>query len=660
MKDFLTVICILLLFVNCRGNDVAQSQDVTHPDDFSAELKRIACIQLNSVRSVAAKDKIVFIVGSGELASADISDPYHPKILSRVPLEGVGYDIELKGDYALVACRMGGIQVFDVKNPSSIRYLTTYDSIEQATGIAINGNILICCNRTVGVETVDIRNPEKPEFIGKIKTSEAQGAKTRGNYAYIGEHYKKAMTILNISNPANPTIVKSVAVPGNAWGVAIKGDYAYVAHGHGGHGVSVIDIRNPEKAKLVTSYTIPTGNETRSPDCWEVQISGNNLFFANGYDGVFVFDISEPEKLKLMASYADVNYAHDLAVIDDMIILADYKNGCQLISAKGLAGSPHLEIGAQPEIVHAGYQPYSREGRMTKLFSKGQIHSCFLDDRYIYMACGTQGLEIADIADPRNRIARFKTEGTAYDVVVSGKIAYLSCGAKGLHAIDLTDIRNPRLIRTIGAGRFLNDMWINKGRIILRTDTWATTGCIDLSDEFNPHISANDLPIEHFMLQVSDAAFNENYFAAANSKSLLVLKYTKSPLSLEKITMIQEPTNGVAVKDHYIYRTSRSKSLHVYDVKNPQNPYEVFAEKLPTTASQSEKLYIDGSKLFLATNQSVMIYDLADADKPKLTKEIDIPGIEGNFIYGRIKSRNNKLYVCTGYSGLWILENESK
>ncbi|MEN6456193.1 MAG: hypothetical protein ABFD10_18225 [Prolixibacteraceae bacterium] len=658
MRNLLTVICILLMFVNCQGNDVTPSDDLTQPGDVKADLKRIACIRLNSVRSVAVKEKIVFIVGTEELAAADIADPCHPQILSRVPLEGVGCDIELKGDYAFVACRMGGIQVFDVKNPSSIRYLATYDSIEQATGIAVNGDILICCNRTVGVETIDISNPEKLKFLGKIKTPEAQGAKSRGNYAYIGEHYKKVMTILDISDPAHPKPVKSVSVPGNAWGVAIKGNYAYVAHGHGGHGVSVIDIREPENARLVTSYTIPLGNETRSPDCWEVQISGNKLFFANGYDGVYVFDISEPEKLTLLASYTDVNYAHDLALTDNLIILADYKNGCQLISAEGLAGPQYLDTGTQPEIVHAAYQPYTREGGMTKLFSKGQVHSCFLDDKYIYMACGSEGLEIADIADPRNRIATFKAAGTVYDVVVSGKIAYLSCGAKGLQAVDLTDIRSPRLITTIGAGRFLNDMWINDHRIILRTDTWATTGCIDISDEFNPQPSAKDLPVEHFMHQVSDGAFNTDYFAAANAKSLLVLKYIKSPLSLEKVTVIQEPTNGVAVKDSYIYRSSRSKSLHVYDAKDPQNPHEIFSEKLATTAAQSEKLSIDCSKLYITTNQSVMIYDLADAAKPKFIKEIAIPGIEGNFIYGRIKSHNGKLYVCTGYSCLWIIDNE--
>jgi len=652
MKNFLIVACILFLSFDCHEKEEIQ------PDEIKSELKHISYIKSNSVRSVAAKDKIVYIVGSGELASADISDPYNPQILSKVPLEGVGYDIELKGDYAFVASRMGGIHVFDIKNPSSIRYINTYDSLEQATGIAINGNILICCNRTVGVEIVDISNPGKPLFIGKIKVSEAQGAKCRGNYAYIGEHYKKAMTILDISNPSNPKVVKSVNVPGNAWGVAIKGGYAYVAHGHGGHGVSVIDIKNPENAKVVTSYNIPVVNETRSPDCWEVQISGNYLFFANGYDGVYVFDISHPEKLELVTSYLDVDYAHDLAITKDMIILADYKNGCQLISAHGIAGEQHIDTGIQPKIVRSDYKPYIQEESMVKIFSRGQIHSCFLDDQYIYMACGTEGLEIVDIVDPRNVIAKFKTDGTAYDVVVSGTIAYLSCGGKGLHAIDLSDIHNPRLIKTIGAGRFLNDMWINHDRIILRTDTWATTGCVDISDKFNPKISVKDLSIDHFMLQVSDDVFSENYFAAANSKSLLVLKYAKNPLSLEKIAVIQEPTNGVAVKDHYIYRTSRSKSLHVYNAENPSNPHEVYSEKLTTSSSQSEKLSIEGNQLYLTTDRSVMIYDLAQADKPKFIKEIVVPGIEGNYIYGRIKSRNNKLYVCAGYSGLWIIENK--
>jgi hypothetical protein len=311
-----------------------------------------------------------------------------------------------------------------------------------------------------------------------------------------------------------------------------------------------------------------------------------------------------------------------------MIVLADYKNGCQLIAAEGIASYQHIETGSQPEIVRPEFKPYIQEGNMVKLFSKGQIHSCFLDDQYIYMACGTEGLEIIDIADPRNRIAKFKAEGIAYDIVVSDNVAYLSCGAKGLQVIDLSDIHHPKLIKTIGAGRFLNDMWINNDRIILRTDTWATTGCVDISNKINPQLSAKDLAIEHFMLQVSDGAFNENYFAAANSKSLLVLKYSKSPLSLEKMKIIQEPTSGVAVKDNYIYRTSRSKSLHVYNAENPLELNEVYSEVLTTSSAQSEKLYIEGCNLYLTTDQSVMIYDITKADKPKFIKEIMVPELK--------------------------------
>ena len=55
----------------------------------------------------------------------------------------------------------------------------------------------------------------------------------QGHYAYIGEGPQ--LTILDISNPASPTVVgKTALLPANVQDIAIAGDYAYVTAGADG------------------------------------------------------------------------------------------------------------------------------------------------------------------------------------------------------------------------------------------------------------------------------------------------------------------------------------------------------------------------------------------------------------------------------------------
>ena len=57
--------------------------------------------------------------------------------------------------------------------------------------------------------------------------------------------------MIDITNPASPAIVGSVDTPADASGVAVAGDYAYVADDFSG--LRVVDIANPESPVIVGS-----------------------------------------------------------------------------------------------------------------------------------------------------------------------------------------------------------------------------------------------------------------------------------------------------------------------------------------------------------------------------------------------------------------------
>ena len=626
------------------------------------KLQALATIDIYGVRASQIKDNILFVASMSYFSTVDISDLHHPVILAKIAITGVGYDIELKGDYAYVASRLAGVQVFNIHNPRKIRYITTYDTLEQATGLAINGNILLVCNRTFGLELVDISQPDHPVFLGKLKTSEAQGVKSRGNYAYIGEHYSKQLTIIDISNPQQPKQLKTVKVPGNAWGVFLKGNYAYVAHGHGKHGISVINIENPTAAFLVTSYTIPTGNRKRSPDCWELTISGTRLFFANGYDGLYLFDITNPEKLKLITSYTNVCYAHEVTVKKDLIILADYKAGLQLISAVGLAGEVYHDRGHQTPVISTARPSgkYVKNGNLLKYIPQGQVKSVFIDDKYIYLALGVGGVQILSINDPKNIVAKIPLNTIVYSVVAYKNAIYAAGGKNGLWVIDKNSHKVIKQLK-LAPKYFLNDLWLAGDKLIARVDTWGQVNYFDLSNPLNPLKAEKNLKISHFMSQVSDNLYKDNYIGLVNFRHFFIYEASGNAgkQKLEKIAEMpgENVNDGVVIVDNYAYCTGGwKKFLTVYELNNIKLPKKIFSQKFATQGRLKQIFYAD-NRLFVTSEKSIIIFNISKRQQPKFIKEIMIPNIKGNSIYGRVIYKNHSFYIATGHSGLWVLND---
>lgn len=217
-------------------------------DGFEA-LTITANIPVTRARGVAARDGSLAIIGENEIVCCDVHEPSQPKITGRAPIAGTGYDVRLKGDYAFVAARLGGVQIFRLTGGQT-QWVATHDAIEQATGIALHGNLLLVCNRTVGFEVVDVSDPLRPRHVGKVKTAEAQGVAARGNYAYVGEHFLKSLTVVDIADPSQPRLV-------DRWATT-----PYYRNG---------------------------------PDCWEVAVSGAHLFLVDGDNGFLV--LTSPSRI---------------------------------------------------------------------------------------------------------------------------------------------------------------------------------------------------------------------------------------------------------------------------------------------------------------------------------------------------------------------------
>jgi len=88
-------------------------------------------------------------------------------------------------------------------------------------------------------------------------------------------------TVIDVSNPANPLRVGGCDTSGGALGVAVSGNYAYLAYHDAG--LQVIDVSNPSNPRRV-------GGNSAFGD-GEVVVAGTNVFVAARFDGLMILDL---------------------------------------------------------------------------------------------------------------------------------------------------------------------------------------------------------------------------------------------------------------------------------------------------------------------------------------------------------------------------------
>ena len=117
---------------------------------------------------------------------------------------------------------------------------------------------------------------------------------TSGNYAYMVQNSgTNNFVVINVSDPANPTVLSKLTLPGVTTNIAVNGDYAYVTTTSNTAELVIINISNPSSPVQVGTY-----NAAGNADALGVYVIGNYAYIsraANGNsDEVVIIDVSTP------------------------------------------------------------------------------------------------------------------------------------------------------------------------------------------------------------------------------------------------------------------------------------------------------------------------------------------------------------------------------
>jgi hypothetical protein len=228
-------------------------------------------------------------------------------------------DVEIDGDFAYVF-GVGGLAVIDISDPSLPvlrgRFEPPGHPYNRYYRGAVSGGLACGGAREDLLAIFDVTNPFSLTFEALHGTPgmSYEGAAIGGNYIYACRH-NNGLEVINVTDPGSPVTAAIVAGLVNSWDVELSGQHAFVADGAGG--LAVVDITDPDLPVLVTS--VPT-----SGSAVDIDVSGSTVVVCNGSAGIDIFDVSNPGAPVLVGSANTSGLAITAAIAGNMVYVADW------------------------------------------------------------------------------------------------------------------------------------------------------------------------------------------------------------------------------------------------------------------------------------------------------------------------------------------------
>jgi hypothetical protein len=251
----------------------------------------------------------------GGVEVVDVSNPSAPKSVRRYTTQDIAetYRIHVSGNYAFLSAYADGLLVVNVSNPFNPTEAALYQIPISTQGLAISGNYVYLADNVKGVKVVNISNPAFPSPTGLWKTTQRTGASNdiaiSGQYAYVAD--TSGLRVLNISDPTNPVHVASLTQPGQSYGwfsqIHLSGNHAYLIDSSF-RKLWIVNVANPAAPTLASSF----GGD--SSTFMDVYVVGNYAYVV-GDGGLWVLEVSNPAQPTQAGYSATMSYLSEVAVV---------------------------------------------------------------------------------------------------------------------------------------------------------------------------------------------------------------------------------------------------------------------------------------------------------------------------------------------------------
>jgi len=279
------------LYVACTTNNYIAIYDITSPTSPSYVKTIVDSTYLLNVSRIAIIGNYLYATAnnsstSGYLSIIDISDPPNASLAAHLidatylyPIRG----LDSSGNYLFVITSTGSnngrFSIYDTTsnplNPTRVRSMTGTTSpnyLNYPLDIKVVGNYAYIVNYTSQRLCIfDVSDPSSAAIVGSVAPTSTllRAVYVEGNYAYCcGESVNNGISIIDITDKANPTVIKEWTVGSSTTWYGIWADTAnnlvYTAkYGYSTNSVQIWNIEDLDNVYQVNTFGPAYGGRLR-------------------------------------------------------------------------------------------------------------------------------------------------------------------------------------------------------------------------------------------------------------------------------------------------------------------------------------------------------------------------------------------------------------
>ncbi|MBU1638304.1 SUMF1/EgtB/PvdO family nonheme iron enzyme [bacterium] len=222
--------------------DVQDGMQIVDVSDPANPLEVGRCATAGWVWDVAVSGSYAYVADNygttnvyGGLRIIDITNPAFPVEVGFCDSPGNPYAVAVTGNYAYLADGLEGLRIVNISNPFSPVEVGFLNTPGLASGVDVLGDLAFIADGNGGLRIVDIANPTSPEEVGVFdEVMIFNDVVASEDYAYLtfeinGEFHANGLAAVDVSDPAHPFEAGNYTTPGNARGLDVVGDFAFIA-----------------------------------------------------------------------------------------------------------------------------------------------------------------------------------------------------------------------------------------------------------------------------------------------------------------------------------------------------------------------------------------------------------------------------------------------
>ncbi len=595
---------------------------------------------------------------------------------------------------AIGACSFGAFADGVVCNSEG--YYGAIDTLGQAEGIEVVGDIAYVADGSEGLKIFDVSDPSAMVLLGSLDTGLAHDVLYKndlfaGKIAYIADGFS-GLVVIDVNDPSAPTQIGSYATLGQAMGLSYHGGFGdgpYLTIAAGGEGVIVLDVSVPSSPVFKDSHTTAGFANDVTTD---VVDGMDYLYVAAAGAGVEMYRLLFGFAITPRMPTDTPSFAQSIEVVGDIAYVADWSSGLQIINLNADRNDPVIvgsfnTSGLAVDVQVSGGTAYvaDEEGGVQVIDVRVPASPVGLGvigvpdlalgldivGQDLFVAASTFGVLAMDMGELDGLVSSSLLDlyawgdGNIYfpeHTVVVGDIAYVS--RSGLHLFDVSS-GSPVLVSSFGLGTDTGGVYVNGGAAYLADG--AGFQIIDVRNPMNlVLLGSHGTPGTAHDIWV-DGNFGDGIFAyVANGETGLHI-FDVSDSSSPQFVGQTAIAPGTNVKRVEIADTGFGKVAYIID----GNDFVIVSvadqtQPLPfgaySTGRGTQNVLVDGDIAYIASSSSfdtgrLDIVDISQPLNPSLISSFDTNGLhQFSNAYYELNKTGSMLFITDPVSGITMYD----